>query len=148
MMGPIKPEYLEHELKRWMRPDARNFIRPDWRRFVKPGSDLAAVYELYEQKYRPDQERVPPGSRDGGQWADEGGEGGGDAGGGGGGGPREEVQIQVAARISASRRAECEIQQRQDTFICNAIGTRTCWEQAAVRFSQCLKGGYVPPFYH
>ena len=72
-MGPIKPEYLAREQKYWMRHDAHKFIRPDWRRFVKPGSETAAVFEVYEQKYRPDQARVPSGSRDGGQWVDEGG---------------------------------------------------------------------------
>ena len=141
-MGPIKPEYLAREQKYWMRHDAHKFIRPDWRRFVKPGSETAAVFEVYEQKYRPDQARVPSGSRDGGQWVDE----------GGGGEPESDGAdrgpIRIAARIPASRRAECELQQRQDTFICNTIGTRSCWAQAAFRFSQCLKGGYVPPFYH
>jgi hypothetical protein len=75
-MPIFKPEYLAREMKRWARPDAANFVRPDWRRFVKPGSDVATVFEIYERKYRPDQARVPPGSREGGQWVDEGGDGG------------------------------------------------------------------------
>ena len=66
-MSPFKSAYLEHELKRWMRPDAHHFVRPDWRRCVKPGSELASVFELYERKYRPDQLRD-----DQGRWADEG----------------------------------------------------------------------------
>lgn len=70
-MSSIKPVYTEHQLKRWMRPDAHRFIRPDWRRFVQPGSELAAIYERYERKYRPDQPRVPAGSREGGRWTDE-----------------------------------------------------------------------------
>ena len=144
-MGPIKAEYLEREMKRWARPDAHLFVRRDWRRFVKPRSDVATVFEFYEQKYRPDQARVPAGSREGGQWVDEGGGGEAES---GEGGSTEQGPMRVAARISASRRAECELQQRQDTFICNTIGTRSCWAQAAFRFSQCLKGGYVPPLYH
>jgi hypothetical protein len=56
-MSAIKNAYLDHQLKRWMAPNAHHFVRPDWRRHVRPGSDLAAVYELYEQKYRPDQLR-------------------------------------------------------------------------------------------
>ena len=136
-MGPIKAEYLERELKRWMRPDARNFIRPAGRRYVKPGSDAESAFALYERKWRIDQLRDWRG-----RFADE----------GGGGEPENDGAdrgpIRIAARIPASRRAECELQQRQDTFICNTIGTRSCWAQAAFRFSQCLKGGYVPPFYH
>jgi hypothetical protein len=80
-MPVFKPEYNEHEIKRWMRPDAYRFIRPDWRRYVTPGSDLWAHYERYECKYSPEQPRVPAGSREGGQWTDD---GGGDAGSGGG----------------------------------------------------------------
>ena len=71
-MSAFKNAYLEHQLKRWMAPDAHRFIRPDWRRFVQPGSDLWSVYELYERKYRPDQPRVPDGSPEGGQWTSEG----------------------------------------------------------------------------
>lgn len=86
-MRPIKAEYLEREMKRWARPDAHLFVRPDWRRYVKPGSDAAKVFGLYEQKYRSDQARVPAGSRDGGQWVDEGG---------GGSAPRERPKVVVA----------------------------------------------------
>jgi hypothetical protein len=69
-MPPINDAYTEHQLKRWMRPDAHRFIRPDWRRFVKPGSDLWSVYECYERKYSPDQPRD-----DHGRWTSEGGDG-------------------------------------------------------------------------
>ena len=64
-----------------MRPDAYRFIRPDWRRFARPGFEDEHPFALYEHKYRPDQARVPPGSRDGGQWTDEEGGGGGKDGG-------------------------------------------------------------------
>lgn len=74
-MPYIHPAYLEHERKRFTRPDAYRFIRPDWRRYVQPGSELAAYYESIEQKYRPDQARVPAGDPAGGQWTDEGGQG-------------------------------------------------------------------------
>jgi hypothetical protein len=67
-MPLFKDAALERELKRWMRSDAGNFLRPDWRRFVKPGSDAAAVFGVYEQKYRPDQLRDELG-----RWTDEGG---------------------------------------------------------------------------
>jgi hypothetical protein len=65
------PAAIAHDLQRWMRPDAYRFIRPDWRRFVTPGSELAAIYQRYEAKYRPDQARVPAGVREGGQWTTE-----------------------------------------------------------------------------
>ena len=73
-MSPINPVYLEHQRKRWMRPDAHRFIRPDWRRFVRPGFEDDHPFALYERKYSQDQPRVPAGSREGGQWTD--GEGG------------------------------------------------------------------------
>ena len=81
-MPRIDPAYLERQLKRWMRPDAHLFVRPDWRNFVRPGFEDEHPFKRYEHKYRPDQARVPPGSRDGGQWTDEGGSGGGSQGGG------------------------------------------------------------------
>jgi hypothetical protein len=31
-MTQFKDAYTEHQLKRWMRPDAWRFVRPDWRR--------------------------------------------------------------------------------------------------------------------
>jgi hypothetical protein len=38
-MAGIKQEAIEHELKRFMRPDAHRYLRPDWRRFWKPGHE-------------------------------------------------------------------------------------------------------------
>ena len=81
-MPRIDPAYLEHQRKYWMRPDAHRFIRPDWRRFARPGFEGEHPFAFYETKYRPDQARVPPGSREGGQWTDEEGGGGGRQGGG------------------------------------------------------------------
>ena len=75
-MPTIHPAALDYERKRWLRHDAPRFIRPDWRRFVTPGSELAALYEEIERKYRPDQPRLPAGVPEGGQWtSDDGGEG-------------------------------------------------------------------------
>jgi hypothetical protein len=67
-MAHFKDAALEHELKRWMRPDAHRFVRPDWRRFVRPGFEKDHPFALYERKYRSDQLRD-----DRGRWADEGG---------------------------------------------------------------------------
>ncbi|MEI9803786.1 MAG: hypothetical protein WDN48_04070 [Pseudolabrys sp.] len=72
-MTRIDPAHLEHQLKRWMRPDAHHFVRPDWRRFVRPGFEDEHPFALYERKYSPDQPRAPAGSREGGQWTSDGG---------------------------------------------------------------------------
>lgn len=71
-MNPIKPEAIEYELKRWMRPDAHLFVRSDWRKFTSPELQAGHPFALYENKYRPDQARVPAGTREGGRWTDEG----------------------------------------------------------------------------
>jgi len=67
-MSPIHPLAAAHALARWTRHDAHRFLRPDWRRHVQKGSDLEALYEQIERKYRPDQPRVPAGVREGGRW--------------------------------------------------------------------------------
>lgn len=67
-MPPINAAYLEHQLKRWMRPDAHHFVSPDWRRFVRPGFEDGHPFALYERKYHEDQLRD-----DHGRWAEEGG---------------------------------------------------------------------------
>jgi len=74
-MTRIDPVYLEHQLKRWMAPNAHLFVRPDWRRFVRPEDQKSHPFALYERKYSPEQPRVPAGSREGGQWTSEGGDG-------------------------------------------------------------------------
>jgi hypothetical protein len=143
--------FTEHEIKRGMRPDAHRYLRPDWRRFLRAGYENDSLYRLYEsieRKFSSDQPRVPAGNPEGGQWTN----------GGGASGSGSTVKTptaetskpgaHIAARISPEREAECELQYRQDTFICNTIGTASCWRQAAFRYSQCLIGGYIPPLYH
>lgn len=163
-MAIFKPEYLERELKRWARPDAHRFVKSDWRRFVKPKSDAAMVFGLYERKFWPDQARVPPGSREGGQWTDEGGNGDsstkptpndGRGLGSGRNDPRvlsdampdsyDKPGARVAARISQARAEECEIQRRKDEFICKAFKSEPCYGQAMLRYSNCLQGRPIPP---
>lgn len=70
---PVHPAYLEHQLRRCMRPDAHSFVRPDWRRHVRPGFADDHPFALYERKYSPDQPRVPAGDPAGGQWTSGGG---------------------------------------------------------------------------
>jgi hypothetical protein len=66
-MTYVNPHWLEHQRKRWMRPDAERWLRHDDERFFRPGT--------FDQKYNPDQPRVPAGNSDGGQWTDGGGAG-------------------------------------------------------------------------
>lgn len=52
--------------------DAHRFVRPDWRRTVRPGFERHHPFALYEQKYDPNQPRVPSGTPAGGQWTSDG----------------------------------------------------------------------------
>jgi hypothetical protein len=153
---PLRDDsFTQHQLQRWMRPDAHHFVRADWRRHVRPGHERDLPFALYERKYSADQPRVPSGSLAGGQWTSDGG-----ASSVADGSNDSHVMSdamsgnfykpgqQFAARISPQRRAECEEQYRKDTFICNLIRTESCWSQASFRLAQCLIGGYVPPLYH
>ena len=45
---------------------------------------------------------------------------------------------------SASRETECEAQYARDTFICNSLQLRSCWERAAERYAACLRGRAIP----
>lgn len=70
-MASIHPLSLEHERKRFMRPDAHRFLRPDWRQYIRTGHEgdpLYRHYERIERKYSPDQPRIPRGGPGGGQW--------------------------------------------------------------------------------
>ena len=78
-MARIHPFSLEHEHKRFMRPDARRYVRPDWQRFFRVGHGDDPHYRLFERiarKYSPNQPRVPRGNPGGGQWIGVGGESG------------------------------------------------------------------------
>ena len=85
-------------------------------------------------KFDPDQPRVPAGNPDGGQWTS-------------GGGPGRAVSADrpfaLAARSKQSE-AECMAQYANDSFICRAVRTRVCWQQAAERLSACLSGRPLP----
>jgi len=132
-MAQFKDAWTAHQLKRWIRPAAHHFVRPDWRRYVRPGFERDFPFELYERKYSPDQPRVPAGDPAGGQWTS-------------GDGPETGgAQMQIAARISPAREAECEIMRRKDEFICKAFKSESCYGQAMLRYSNCLQGRPIPP---
>jgi hypothetical protein len=74
-MTYIHHVYLQHERKRFMRPDAYRFVCPDWRRYMRAGQEHDLLYrhfERFERKYSPDQPRVPQGNPNGGQWTTDG----------------------------------------------------------------------------
>ena len=50
-------------------------------------------------------------------------------------------QIDIAAR---GNEAECDLQYRRDTIICNLVKTPLCWAQAAERYAACLSGRQIP----
>ena len=50
-------------------------------------------------------------------------------------------QIDIAAR---GNEAECDLQYKQDTVICNLVRTPLCWAQAAERYAACLSGRRIP----
>ena len=144
-MAQIKQAALDYERKR--------YLRPDWRRYWKPSHDSDPLYRLYESvecKYSPDQPRVPAGVPTGGQWTSEGG--------GGTGAPSSTAttgikpsaagskpRTQTASRISPQLEEQCELQLRQDKFICNTVRSRACHGQAMLRYANCLRGLPIPP---
>lgn len=82
-----RARFMRSDIARWLKPDAARFIRPDVVRFLRPGTHPAEVFPALDQKYSPNQRRVPAGQPGGGRWTD----GTGSTGGGGdaaiGGGP-------------------------------------------------------------
>ncbi|MBN9598497.1 MAG: hypothetical protein J0G28_02330 [Afipia sp.] len=79
-MAVRETAYLCHQHARWLRPDATRWLKPDAARYLKPDSDVFAVFLSLDQKYNPDQPRVPAGSgRESGRWTDGSGGAGGNA---------------------------------------------------------------------
>jgi hypothetical protein len=50
-------------------------------------------------------------------------------------------QVDLAAR---GNEAECDLQYKRDTVICNLVRTPLCWTQAAERYAACLAGRHIP----
>jgi hypothetical protein len=93
---------------------------------------LASQYGL--GKFDPDQPRAPAGNSDGGQWTST-----------DGAAQTDNSRTTVMAARSARSEAECLAQYEKDSFICRAVGTRLCWQQAAERLAACLSGRQLPP---
>lgn len=97
-------------------------------RYDRPEAITTKAASTYAHKYDPDQPRVPAGNPDGGQWTGESG------------------PVRVAARrISEALEKECEVQYSSDKFICNAFQSAACYNQAALRYANCLRELPIPP---
>jgi len=70
-------DFIEQQRRRWLRPAAL-WLRPDAARFLRPDISSRNTWidprwdplGAAEQKYNPNQPRVPAGNPDGGQWTD------------------------------------------------------------------------------
>jgi hypothetical protein len=51
----------------------------------------------------------------------------------------------AAARRRGNSLAYCTAQYAADALICKIAKSRACWEQAALRWSNCLAGRPIPP---
>jgi hypothetical protein len=74
-MSKSSATWVDHQRKRFMRPDAARYVRPDTERYRRPDprprhEDSTAFFDtLYGRKYSPDQPREPAGSSTGGRFA-------------------------------------------------------------------------------
>jgi hypothetical protein len=101
---------------------------------------LRHLASAVETKYDPNQPRVPAGNPDGGQWTDAG------AGSATDNTTNEESLILSGLRrISSGLEELCWNQYMRDVFQCRMVGLRACYEQAALRYSNCLVGRPIPP---
>lgn len=139
--------FNQHQLRRWMRGDAHRFVRADWRRHVRPGHESEFTFALYERKYSADQPRVPAGSPAGGQWTSDSGRDASYFAEQTNSNISQNQRLKIAAKISPEREAECEQMRREDEFKCKALQMRSCYQQAYLRYSNCLAGRPIPPLF-
>lgn len=97
---------------------------------------LRQLARALETKYDPNQPRIPAGNPDGGQWTET---GAGNATG------EESLLLSSLRRISSGLEELCWNQYMRDVFQCRMVGLRACYEQAALRYSNCLVGRPIPP---
>lgn len=60
--------WQEYQRRRWLRPNAHLYVRPDAALWQQPNRRIWQAPDLTEQKYSPNQPRVPAGNPTGGQW--------------------------------------------------------------------------------
>ena len=87
-------------------------------------------------KFDPNQPRVAAGNPDGGQWTETGS---------GRITNEESLRLSGTRRISSALEDLCWNQYQRDVFQCRMVGLRACYEQAALRYSNCLVGRLIPP---
>jgi hypothetical protein len=97
---------------------------------------LRRLARAVQCKFDPSQPRVPAGNPDGGQWTDTGA---------GSITSEESLSLSGARRISSGLEDLCWNQYMRDVFQCRMVGLRACYEQAALRYSNCLVGRPIPP---
>jgi hypothetical protein len=65
--------WLAHQRQRWMLPDPSRWLQPDQSKWLQPDHSRFQPPQYHEQKYAPNQPRVPAGNPDGGEWTSGGG---------------------------------------------------------------------------
>jgi len=120
MQRQLSP-FEERQRERYTEPDPTRWTRP-----VHPT----------ERKFDSNQPRDEQG-----RWTDSQGRGviGGDAGDSSAG--SDDSSIVVAGR---GNEAECDLQYRNDSILCNMVRLPSCWAQAAERYGACLSGRRIP----
>ena len=90
--------------------------------------DIAALrMRLALRSFNPNQPRGPAGQSEGGQWR-----------------PATGGSTKVAA-FDEGRRAQCDLQRELDEELCAMQLSSWCWDSAAERWNNCMRGVYVPP---
>jgi HK97 family phage portal protein len=121
----------------WKRIGAASFLSDDEKRQAVGYGPRGA-----ERKFSPDQPRVPAGNPGGGQWTSEAEMDVSESG--------ERLDDQpwtsiAARRIPKAREIQCLAQYARDVFQCRTVGLPACYEQAALRYGNCLAGRPIPP---
>jgi hypothetical protein len=104
--------------KEYVEHQRKRWTRHDAWRFLPPR-------QLYEHKYSPDQPRVPAGVREGGRWSRDG-------------------VFDVAGKTPPGLQAFCDKQYKDDVRLCNLVQSPACYNQAQLRYGNCIQGLPTP----
>ena len=91
---------------------------------------IERLARVLDRKFNPAQPRVPTGQPNGGQWTSD---------------TSLAPRLVASKRISPAKEAECEAQRLRDEFQCRMVGLRACWQQAYLRYANCLRDLPIPP---
>lgn len=99
------------------------------RKLLELRSEMAAIrLRLALRAFDPNQPRWPAGRTDGGQW--------------------RQASRGNATRVAAfeeGRRMQCDLQRELDEELCAMQLDSWCWDSAAERWNNCMRGVYIPP---